>query len=69
MWVRFLGWDDPLEGEMATHSSILAWRIPWIEEPSAPQAMGRKEWDTTEQRTLFLYHYHHLGSNLESCCD
>ena len=54
---------------MATHSSIFACRIPWIEEPSAPQAMGRKEWDTTEQRTLFLYHYHHLGSNLESCCD
>jgi len=31
-WVRFLGWEDPLEKEMATHSSILAWRIPWIEE-------------------------------------
>ena len=32
-WVRFLSWQDPLEKEMATHSSILAWRIPWIEEP------------------------------------
>ena len=32
-WVRLLGWDDPLEKEMATHSSILAWRIPWTEEP------------------------------------
>ena len=32
-WVRSLGWEDPLEKEMATHSSILAWRIPWIEEP------------------------------------
>ena len=32
-WVRFLGWKDPLEKEMATHSSILAWRIPWTEEP------------------------------------
>jgi len=31
--VRFLGWDDPLEKEMATHSIILAWRIPWAEEP------------------------------------
>ena len=31
--VRFLGWEDPLEEEMATHSSILAWRIPWTEEP------------------------------------
>ena len=37
MWetqVRFLGWEDALEKEMATHSSVLAWRIPWIEEPS-----------------------------------
>ena len=32
-WVRSLGWEDPLEKEMATHSSILAWRIPWTEEP------------------------------------
>ena len=32
-WVRFLGGEDPLEEEMATHSSIVAWRIPWIEEP------------------------------------
>ena len=32
-WLRFLGQEDPLEKEMATHSSILAWRIPWTEEP------------------------------------
>ena len=32
-WVRSLGWEDPLEEETATHSSILAWRIPWTEEP------------------------------------
>ena len=32
-WVWFLGWEDPLETGMATHSSILAWRIPWTEEP------------------------------------
>ena len=32
-WVRYLGWEDPLEREMATHSSILAWKIPWMEEP------------------------------------
>ena len=32
-WVRYLSWEDPLEESMATHSSILAWRIPWIEEP------------------------------------
>ena len=39
-WVRSLGWDDPLEKEMATHSSILAWRIPWTEEPGGLQSMG-----------------------------
>jgi len=33
MWVRSEGWEDPLEKEMATHSSILAWEIPWKEEP------------------------------------
>ena len=35
-----LGWDDPLEKGMATHSSVLAWRIPWTEEPHALQSMG-----------------------------
>ena len=39
-WVRSLGWEDPLEKEMATHSSILAWRIPWREEPGGVQSMG-----------------------------
>ena len=41
-WVLSLGWEDPLEEEMATHSSILAWRIPWTEEPGGLQAMGSK---------------------------
>ena len=36
-WVQSLGWEDPLEKEMATHSSILAWRIPWTEEPGGLQ--------------------------------
>ena len=40
MWVRFLGQEDPLEKEMATHSSILAWRIPWTEEPGGLQSTG-----------------------------
>ena len=43
MWetqVRSLGWEDPLEMEMATHSSILAWRIPWSEKPGRLQSMG-----------------------------
>ena len=38
--VRFLGWEDALEKEMATHSSILAWEIPWTEEPGDLQSMG-----------------------------
>jgi len=39
-WVRPLGWEDPLEMGMATHSSILAWRIPWTEEPGGLQSMA-----------------------------
>ena len=41
-WVRSLGWKDPLEEEMAIHSSILAWEILWIEEPGGGQSMGSK---------------------------
>ena len=48
IWVQFLGRKDPLEKEMATHSSILAWRIPWTEEPGGLQSMGHKELDTNE---------------------
>ena len=40
IWVQSLDWDDPLEKGMATHSSILAWRIPWTEEPGGLQFMG-----------------------------
>ena len=39
-WVQSQGWEDPLEKEMATHSSILVWRIPWTEEPGGLQSMG-----------------------------
>ena len=39
-WVQSLGWEDPLEKEMATHSSILAWRILWMEEAGGLQSMG-----------------------------
>ena len=39
-WVQSLGWEDSLEKDMATHSSILAWRIPWTEEPGGLQSMG-----------------------------
>ena len=48
-WVRSLGQEDPLEKEMAAHSSILAWRIPWMEELGGLQSMGHKESDTTER--------------------
>ena len=48
-WVRFLGREDPLEKEMATHSSILAWRISWTEELGGLQSTGRKESDMTER--------------------
>ena len=40
MWVQSLDWKDPLEKEMATHTSILAWRIPWTEKPGRLQSMG-----------------------------
>ena len=46
-WVQFLGREDPLEKEMATHSSNLAWRIPWTEEPGGLQLVGSQELDTT----------------------
>ena len=48
---RFLGGEDSLEKGMATHSSILAWRIPQTEEPARLQSMGSKEMDTTERLT------------------
>ena len=58
-WVRSLVQEDPLEKEMTTHSSILAWRIPWMEELGGLQSMGRKESDMTErfhfpEKYLFL---------------
>ena len=67
-WVQSLGWEDPLEEDMATHSSILAWRIPWTEEPGGLQSMGlqrvRHE-DTTERlSTEFLWKL----SSKESAC-
>ena len=39
-WVQSLGWEDPLEKALATHSSIMAWRIPWAEEPGTLKSMG-----------------------------
>ena len=45
--IHSLGWEDPQEKEMATHSSIFAWRIPWAEEPDRLRSMGSQESDTT----------------------
>ena len=54
-WVRSLGREDPLEKEMATHSSILAWKIPWTEEPCWPQSMGLQR-----VRHDFTFHFHQV---------
>ena len=40
MWIQSLGWKDPWEMEMATHSTVPAWKIPWTEEPGSLQSMG-----------------------------
>ena len=56
MWVRSLSQEDPLEEEMATHSSILAWEIPWTEEPGGLQSMVlqrvRHDWAHTRARVI-----------------
>ena len=57
-WVWFLGREDPLEKEVATHFSILAWRIPWSEEPGRLQSMGSQESDMTEQLSTVRTHRH-----------
>ena len=58
IWVLSLGLEDRLEEEMATHSSILAWKIPWTEEPSRLQFTVSQESDMTQR--LDRYHHHHL---------
>ena len=50
-WVQSLGWEDPLEKEVATHSSILSWKISWTEEPSGLQSMGPQRVDTIKTST------------------
>ena len=54
-WVQSLGQEDPLEKGMDTHSSIIAWEIPWTEESGKLQSIGCRELDTTEQLTLSLF--------------
>ena len=60
-WVRSLDREEPLEKEMATFSSILAWKIPWMEESGRLQSMGRRESDTTEQ-LHFDFHFTLFGN-------
>ena len=55
---QYLGWEDPLEEDMTTHSSILAWRIPWTEDLAGYSSWGGKESDTTERLTLSLSRCH-----------
>ena len=64
--VRSLGREDPLEKEMATHFSTLAWKIPWTEELGGLQSTGRKELDTTERLHFHLnILWHCLSLGLE----
>ena len=81
MWVQSLGQEDPLEKGMATHSSILAWRIPWTEEPGGLQSMGlqSRTWLSTNTCTLLekllgqliiikslCKNYHHIIQSYQS---
>ena len=62
MWVRSLDWEVLLKQEIATHSSILAWKIPWTEEPGKYSPWGDKESDTTERLSMHaIYSSHNLG--------
>ena len=66
MWetqIGSLGREDCLEKEMVTHSSILAWKIPWTEESGGLQSMGPKELDTTEHLTKYIYIYIHTHTH------
>ena len=53
--VCYLDWEDPLEKEIATHYSILAWRTPWTEEPGGLQSTGRRESHKTERLIIFTF--------------
>ena len=71
-WVRSLGQEDPQEKEMATHSSTLAWKIPWMDEPARLQSTGsqRELWKTTQnfallnfvlESTLYIQAWFYIG--------
>ena len=69
--IQSLGWEDSLEKSMATHSSILAWRIPWTEEPGKLQSMGfqivKHDWMTNTFTKTFWYRIHGIMGNLDLC--
>ena len=56
-WVRSLGWEDPLEKEMAVHSRTIAWKIPWTEEPSRLQSMGWQRVGHDRATSLYAIEY------------
>ena len=65
-WIWSLGQEDPLEKGMATHFSILAWEIPWTEEPGGYSPRGHKELDKTEQLSTHTITY--MGKEPEKKC-
>ena len=71
IWVQSLGWEDPLEKGMATHSSFLAWRIPWIEEPGGLQSMGaqrvRHGWATNTFTFTCPKKHEEITKNHQTC--
>ena len=67
MLVRFLGWEDPLEEGMETHSSILVWRIPWTEKPGWLQSKGSQELDVTERLRTYTHTHIYLAKLGPSC--
>ena len=58
--IRSLSQEDPLEKEMATHSSILAWEIPWTEEPGGLQFMGSQRAGHNKVTSIFTFHFYNL---------
>ena len=69
-WIRPLSWEDPLEKGMATHSSILAWIIPWAEEPGRLQFMGSRRvgHDSATNTFAFTLYFHSFSKYIKSIC-